>query len=828
MSVSFNNYTVTDVTINNLNEGDNVSSLYPSASITLSPNMGYYLDASWFSLASTADHIDYATFTQDGENVICTLYFQTEFIMPAFNVDIPLCLGGAAELKNFVVNADVYSTPITNCSYDYTFNYFPLSANYNAYNQCWTASITANAGYYFETLPVVVQSLGDSELFTIEYSNVTDSEGRVITRYISIYYTTPNYDSLSNTFSISSVASEIFVPVEEITGYSIDSSAVPDFGALRTLTIFGSVGTPWWLDTDEPILQTGPADPITGLIPYGIATYGTIGSSGYSSILVNIGAVTVNTTYSISLVGDLSVGFSQPLPIVLNQFANTTITYTTTPYALFVNDGDKYNTGGAFSSPLPGMDGYSNVFNWQIFANDSENDYGIILISQPSPSDFDNLNPATNGGSSIGINSIVAEQTSPGFVEMQITGAVGTYGSADMTTTLDLTKSIAYIDTYGFIDITTTTVQSGGEVTYGGTTGTFGMKGLCYSTSTLPTVADNTLPDTTGFGSFISSLEGLTPNTTYYVRAYGYNSLGVVFYGPEKTFTTLAGLPFDIDVSSSCSGGGALASMDIVLGTGVTPYSSALAVFNSEAAALANTTWSVGVTNVAVGVDPSIVATYWLVAKDGAGTIVTKSVNVNCTVPVDPMDMNLFQACSGDTVTYVGADTITGGVAPYYKANTYFTSESAALANTSWSSTPNDGSVAFDYAVSGFGDYWIAIKDSNDTVLAKGFYADCWNSVAAPRNLADLSANAYFNSTGACGSGSTQNIYIAYRNPGTLAVGDRIFVASSGIVPFNGTVVSEVQNWWKFNDSGIFSACPSGTTVRINNDGWITDITCCP
>jgi len=733
MSTSFNNYTVTDVTINNLSEGDNLSSLYNSASITLSPNMGYYLDAEWFYLASPADYIWYAEFTQSGENVICTLYFQTEFIMPDFNVDIPLCIGGAAELKQFTVYGYV-SYSVSNWYYSTYYDAFPVTGNYNSSVTAWSSTIRADSGYYFATPPTITQTVGDSDIFTINYYDTFDIEGRLISREITIYCTIPNYNSAGNTFSVNAIASEIFVPVEEITGYLIDSSAIPEFGALRTLTIFGSADTPWVLNCADPILQTGPADPITGLIPYGTSVSGTISSTGSSSLLINIGAVTVNTVYSIGLVADLSVGFSQPLPIILNQYANTTITYTTSPGTLFVNSGDKYNTGAAYSNPLPGMDGYNNVFNWDIFTNYSVNDYNIILISQPLPSDFDNLDPAFNGGSSIGINSITAEQPLPGFIEMQITGAVGTYGIADMITVLDLSESIAYINTFEATSITSTTAESGGEVLIDGTRGTFGMKGICYSTSAIPTVDDSIIPDATGFGSFTSAMSGLTPSTTYYVRSYGYNSDGVLFYGPERTFATLAGT----------------------------------------------------------------------------------------------MDLNLFQTCSGPNVTYVGASAITGGVAPYYKANTYFTSEGAALANTSWSSTPNSGSVAFDYAVPGFGTYWIAVKDSDDTVFAKGFYADCWDSVAAVRNSAYLSANAYSSSIGACGSGSTQNVYIAYRNPGTLAIGDRIFVASSGSTPFNGTIVSEVQNWWNFNDAGIYAACPSGTTIRIDDDGWITDFACCP
>ncbi|MDP5002241.1 MAG: hypothetical protein NWQ15_10115 [Flavobacterium sp.] len=43
--------------------------------------------------------------------------------------------------------------------------------------------------------------------------------------------------------------------------------------------------------------------------------------------------------------------------------------------------------------------------------------------------------------------------------------------------------------------------------------------------------------DGTGTGSFTSSISGLTPNTTYYVRAYATNSVGTS-YGNEINFTT--------------------------------------------------------------------------------------------------------------------------------------------------------------------------------------------------------------------------------------------------------------------------------------------------
>jgi len=62
-------------------------------------------------------------------------------------------------------------------------------------------------------------------------------------------------------------------------------------------------------------------------------------------------------------------------------------------------------------------------------------------------------------------------------------------------------------------------------------------RGVCWSTGQTPTVADNRTTDGTGAGSFSSSITGLTPNTTYYVRAYATNSAGTG-YGSAMSFTT--------------------------------------------------------------------------------------------------------------------------------------------------------------------------------------------------------------------------------------------------------------------------------------------------
>ena len=86
-------------------------------------------------------------------------------------------------------------------------------------------------------------------------------------------------------------------------------------------------------------------------------------------------------------------------------------------------------------------------------------------------------------------------------------------------------------------DITTTTATCGGNVTSdGGSTVT--SRGVCWSTSHNPILNLYYMTsDGYGTGEYVSSITGLQPNTTYYVRAYASNSQGTA-YGPEVSFTT--------------------------------------------------------------------------------------------------------------------------------------------------------------------------------------------------------------------------------------------------------------------------------------------------
>ena len=95
-------------------------------------------------------------------------------------------------------------------------------------------------------------------------------------------------------------------------------------------------------------------------------------------------------------------------------------------------------------------------------------------------------------------------------------------------------KSVAQLTTTGVTEITQTTAISGGNITSdGGASVT--ARGVCWSTGQTPTINDNKTTNGSGVGSFISSINGLETNTTYYVRAYAINNEGVS-YGSAISF----------------------------------------------------------------------------------------------------------------------------------------------------------------------------------------------------------------------------------------------------------------------------------------------------
>jgi uncharacterized protein (TIGR02145 family) len=100
----------------------------------------------------------------------------------------------------------------------------------------------------------------------------------------------------------------------------------------------------------------------------------------------------------------------------------------------------------------------------------------------------------------------------------------------------DPNPQLPTLTTTAISNIANTTATSGGNITNQGSSAVT-ARGVCWSTSQNPTIANSKTTDGSETGSFTSNLTGLTTNTTYYVRAYATNSAGTA-YGNQQSFTT--------------------------------------------------------------------------------------------------------------------------------------------------------------------------------------------------------------------------------------------------------------------------------------------------
>jgi|GEM_PF-3173397 len=156
------------------------------------------------------------------------------------------------------------------------------------------------------------------------------------------------------------------------------------------------------------------------------------------------------------------------------------------------------------------------------------------------------LYAGSNGGY---INNTSAQSIASAF--LQQTQAVITNSSAGCPSATRVPVTVTVnskptVTTDAISSIGSTTSTGGGNVTSdGGSTVT--ARGVCWSTSSNPTISNSKTTNSTGTGTFTSSITGLTAGTTYYVRAYATNAMGTS-YGEQVSF-----VPFTLGTFANIS-----------------------------------------------------------------------------------------------------------------------------------------------------------------------------------------------------------------------------------------------------------------------------------
>lgn len=163
---------------------------------------------------------------------------------------------------------------------------------------------------------------------------------------------------------------------------------------------------------------------------------------------------------------------------------------------------------------------------------------GVVWSTKPNPTiDNDTTINGSGNGSFTALMTGLTHNTTY-YVRAYATNSSGTsYGEQKSFVTQN---GIISLITYYANSIKTYSTISGGDIKDNGGD-TVIERGVCWSTSSNPTIADSITTDGSGSGIFTSYLTGLSYNTTYYIRAYATNSIGT-FFGNELSFTTRNGV----------------------------------------------------------------------------------------------------------------------------------------------------------------------------------------------------------------------------------------------------------------------------------------------
>jgi hypothetical protein len=160
---------------------------------------------------------------------------------------------------------------------------------------------------------------------------------------------------------------------------------------------------------------------------------------------------------------------------------------------------------------------------------------------------FQNVTGTINSPTQITVSANIPFNAAPGKCDVTFwTGAVNASASATGQFTItEFPITTPTVSTESVANIRASSAIISGSVSFDGGDPVF-ARGTCVSTSQNPTIDDICLTAGAGDGSFVTEFEGLTPSTTYNVRAYATNLAGTA-YGQQQSFSTLTATNINSD-----------------------------------------------------------------------------------------------------------------------------------------------------------------------------------------------------------------------------------------------------------------------------------------
>ncbi len=242
--------------------------------------------------------------------------------------------------------------------------------------------------------------------------------------------------------------------------------------------------------------------------------------SGVGEFSCNLTGLTFNTTYYVRAYATNSKGTAYG-----NQITFKTLTTTPT---VVTSEASNITATSATVGGNVTNDGGSEIIARGICYGTKEN---------PTISDKKVDNSGTTGTYNCTLEGLSAGTTY--YARAYATNANGTmYGEQITFATIAGKPNVVTLEA---TDVTGTTATLGGNVLSSGGADVL-KRGICYATTANPTTSNKNVTCGSGVGEFTCSVMDLSPNTTYYVRAYATNTKGTA-YAEQISFTTQCTAP---------------------------------------------------------------------------------------------------------------------------------------------------------------------------------------------------------------------------------------------------------------------------------------------
>jgi uncharacterized protein (TIGR02145 family) len=361
-----------------------------------------------------------------------------------------------------------------------------------------------------------------SEAPTIEQNDGKTIDGAGIGKFMSnLTNLTPNFNYYVRAYATNSVETRYGNQVSFTTGSTNIVMRTKNISDIKTTSAqSGGIITD---DGSAPIIERGIVWNTAANPTIEIHAGKTNNGTGMGEYIAYLTGLTANTTYFVRAYANNKYGTQYGEQMNFTTYDGSISLSTTSVSNIKTNSAI---SGGNITS-----DGGSAITA-----------RGVVWDIQENPTTEQHQGISNNGtGSGTWISNITElEPNTSYYLRAYATNNAETkYGNQVNFTTPDGMLSLT---TASVSDITAISAMCGGfNISDGGSTIT--AKGVVWSLLPSPSVEnhDGITKDRSGTGIYNSYIDNLTPNSTYYVRAYATNSLGTQ-YGDQLSCTTLDGV----------------------------------------------------------------------------------------------------------------------------------------------------------------------------------------------------------------------------------------------------------------------------------------------